>query len=85
MAKAVGTSLRAVQRIWGAHRLQPHRLRTFKRSTDPSLLCCFALKQNIVSFFPGYCNLDLLSSSQQGSVRDTTRNTVQRHHPLISA
>ena len=36
MAKTVGTSLRSVQRIWNAHHLQPHRLRTFKRSTDPS-------------------------------------------------
>ena len=35
MAKAVGVSLRAVQRLWEAHRLQPHRLRTFKRSKDP--------------------------------------------------
>jgi hypothetical protein len=31
MAKAVGLSLR----IWEAHRLQPHRIRTFKRSNDP--------------------------------------------------
>src|SRR6202045_4506940 len=31
MAKAVGISLRAVQRLWEANRLQPHRLRTFKR------------------------------------------------------
>jgi len=35
MAKAVGISLRAVQRLWDTHRLQPHRLRTFKRSNDP--------------------------------------------------
>ena len=35
MAKAVGVSLRTVQRLWDAHRLQPHRLRTFKRSNDP--------------------------------------------------
>ncbi len=35
MAKAVGVSLRAVQRLWDAHRLQPHRLRTFRRSNDP--------------------------------------------------
>jgi Homeodomain-like domain len=35
MAKAMGVSLRTVQRIWQAHKLQPHRLRTFKRSTDP--------------------------------------------------
>ena len=36
MAKATGISLRSVQRIWEAHQLQPHRLRTFKRSRDPS-------------------------------------------------
>jgi transposase len=35
MAKAMGVSLRTVQRIWQTHRLQPHRIRTFKRSTDP--------------------------------------------------
>ena len=35
MAKAMGLSLRTVQRIWSAHGLQPHRIRTFKRSTDP--------------------------------------------------
>lgn len=35
MAKAVGISLRSVQRIWEAHRLQPRRVRTFKRSRDP--------------------------------------------------
>jgi transposase len=35
MAKAVGISLRSVQRIWDAHKLQPHRIRTFKRSRDP--------------------------------------------------
>ena len=36
MAKAVGVSLRSVQRIWDAHNLQPHRLRSFKRSNDPA-------------------------------------------------
>jgi len=36
MAKAIGISLGSVQRIWRAHKLQPHRLRTFKRSRDPS-------------------------------------------------
>jgi len=36
MAKAVGISLRTVQRIWQAHQLQPHRIRTFKCSRDPS-------------------------------------------------
>ena len=36
MAKAIGISVGSVQRIWRAHNLQPHRLRTFKRSRDPS-------------------------------------------------
>src|SRR6266849_283566 len=36
MAKAMGLSLGSVQRIWRAHQLQPHRLRTFKRSRDPA-------------------------------------------------
>jgi transposase len=36
MAEAVGVSLRSVQRIWAAHELQPHRLRSFKRSRDPA-------------------------------------------------
>ncbi len=31
LAEAVGISLRSVQRIWDAHRLQPHRVRSFKR------------------------------------------------------
>ena len=36
VADAVGVSLRAVQRIWVAHRIQPHRIRTFKKSNDPA-------------------------------------------------
>jgi transposase len=36
MAKAIGISVGSVQRIWRAHKLQPHRQRTFKRSRDPS-------------------------------------------------
>src|SRR6516162_6616997 len=36
MAKATDISLGSVQRIWRAHKLQPHRLRTFKHSRDPS-------------------------------------------------
>src|ERR1700704_1436979 len=48
MAKAVGLSLRTVQRIWQAHHLQPHRIRTFKRSNDPA----FAAKgEDIVGLY----------------------------------
>jgi transposase len=38
MAAATGLSLRTVQRIWAAHGLQPHRVRTFKRSRDPEFV-----------------------------------------------
>ena len=38
MAKAVGVSLSAVQGIWKAHGLVPHRVRTFKLSKDPEFI-----------------------------------------------
>ena len=34
MAKATGISVSSVQRIWRAHKLQPHRVRSFELSTD---------------------------------------------------
>lgn len=47
-ARTVGISLALVQRIWRAHKLQPHRVRTFKRSRDPD----FAAKlTNIVGLY----------------------------------
>ena len=36
MAAAVGTSPSSVLRVWRAHKLRPHRVRTFKLSTDPA-------------------------------------------------
>jgi transposase len=48
VAEVVGVSLSAVQRIWAAHRLQPHRIRTFKKSNDPA----FAAKvEDIVGLY----------------------------------
>jgi transposase len=48
MARQAGISLRSVQRIWQAHDLQPHRIRTFKRSSDPE----FAAKlEDIVGLY----------------------------------
>jgi transposase len=48
LAKAVGISLRSVQRILEAHQLAPHRIRTFKLSNDPQ----FAEKlKNIVGLY----------------------------------
>ncbi len=40
MAKAHGVSPATVQRIWDAHGLKPHRVKTFKLSNDP----CFTEK-----------------------------------------
>ena len=48
MAKATGLSLRTVQRIWAAHKLQPHRLRSFKWSRDPDFT---AKLENIVGLY----------------------------------
>ena len=54
MAKAIGISLRSVQRIWEAHQLQPHRVRTFKRLRDPSFaaklgLCVISARCRLIS------------------------------------
>jgi transposase len=38
MAKASGLSVSSVQRIWRAFGLQPHRMETFKLSTDPDFV-----------------------------------------------
>ena len=38
MAKDIGISPASVQRIWRAHGLQPHRVRTFKLSRDPAFV-----------------------------------------------
>jgi transposase len=38
MARASGLSVSTVQRIWRAFGLQPHRLQTFKLSTDPDFV-----------------------------------------------
>ena len=48
MAKVTGISLTSIQRIWRTHRLQPHRIRTFKKSKDPQ----FAAKvEDIVGLY----------------------------------
>ncbi len=48
MAEAAGISHRSVQRIWSAHGLKPHRVRTFKLSNDAR----FAAKlQDVVGLY----------------------------------
>src|SRR5712691_6410323 len=36
LAKVMGVSASSVSRIWRAHKLKPHRVRTFKLSNDPN-------------------------------------------------
>src|SRR3954469_6094092 len=38
MAAAAGISVSSVQRIWRAHELRPHRVRSFKLSKDPDFV-----------------------------------------------
>jgi hypothetical protein len=38
MAREQGVSPATVQRIWSKHHLQPHRVESFKFSTDPEFV-----------------------------------------------
>ena len=64
MAKTTGLSPSSVQRIWRAHKLQPHRLRTFKRSRDPSFAAKLVRHRRPLCRSPGAC---------PGSLRSTKR------------
>jgi hypothetical protein len=77
MAKTAGISLRSVQRIWAAHDLQPHRLRSFKRSNDPE----FAAKlEAIVGLY-----LDPPAHSLVLSLRREEPDPGARPHPARPA
>ncbi|MFP1133202.1 IS630 family transposase [Asticcacaulis sp. W401b] len=73
MAKASGLSLRTIQRIWEAHDLQPHRLRTFKRSKDPA----FAEKvEDIVGLYmhpPAHALVPSIDEKSQIQALDRTQ------------
>lgn len=71
VAKAVGISLRAVQRLWEAHRLQPHRLRTFKKSNDPA----FAEKiEDVVGLYlEPPCHAVVLSIDEKSQIQALDR------------
>jgi transposase len=73
VAARIGISLRAVQRIWETHRLQPHRLRTFKRSSDPA----FAAKvEDVVGLYmdpPGHAVVLSIDEKSQIQALDRTQ------------
>jgi DNA-binding Lrp family transcriptional regulator len=75
----VGVALRTVQRIWDAHRLQPHGVRTFKGANDPT----FAEKvEDIVGLSmspPAYAvvrSIDETSQIQALDCHETSRYTA---------
>ena len=71
VAARIGVSLRAVQRIWEAHHLQPHRLRTFKRSSDPA----FAAKvEDVVGLYMDPpCHAVVLSIDEKSQIQALDR------------
>lgn len=71
VAARIGISLRAVQRIWEVHRLQPHRLRTFKRSSDPA----FAEKvEDVVGLYMDPpCHAVVLSIDEKSQIQALDR------------
>jgi transposase len=73
MAEAVGVSLRSVQRIWAAHKLQPHRLRTFKRSRDPDFLAKLAAIVGLYMAPPRHAVVLSLDEKSQIQALDRTQ------------
>ena len=70
LAKTAGISLRSVQRIWAAHRLQPDRIRTLKCSNDPA----FAAKlEDIVGLYVDAPKRAIVLSVDQPRALDRTR------------
>jgi site-specific DNA recombinase len=48
MAAASGLSVSSAQRIWRAHGLRPHQVRSFKLSTDPILLSFAQFEREVI-------------------------------------
>jgi len=73
MAAAAGTSPSSVLRIWRAHKLRPHRVRTFKLSKDPA----FAAKlRDIVGLYldpPAHAVVLSVDEKPQIQALDRTR------------
>src|SRR4051812_23403224 len=73
MAAAAGVSLRSVQRSWAAHKLQPHRVRTFKRSRDPELLAKLAAIVGVYMAPPLHAGVLSLDEKSQIQALDRTQ------------
>ncbi len=53
VARAAGVSHSTVHRIWQAHALQPHRVTTFKFTTDPQQIQALSRTQPLLPLRPG--------------------------------
>src|SRR5215218_2263194 len=82
MAAAAGVSLRSVQRIWAAHKLQPHRVRTFKRSRDPDFLAKLAAIVGLYMAPPRHAVVLSLDEKSQIQAHDP-RLQAERDHDLV--
>ena len=71
VAKAIGISLRAMQRIWEANRLQPHRIRTFKRSSD--LAFAAKVEDTVGLHMDPPCNAVVLSIDEKSQIHAPDR------------
>jgi transposase len=72
-AAAARVSLRSVQRIRAAHELQPHRVRTFKRSRDPDFLAKLAAIVGLYVAPPRHAVVLSLDEKSQIRALDRTR------------
>jgi transposase len=81
MAAATGISASSVRRIWRAHKLQPHRVRTFKLSKDPA----FAAKlRAIVGLYiapPAHAVVLAVDEKPQIQALDRTHRSPQADDP----
>ena len=78
LAKAAGVSLRSVQRILEAHRLAPHRVRTFKLSTDPKFAA--KLKDIVGLYVDPPAHAVVLSVDEKSQIQ-----ALDRTHPAGAA
>ena len=83
MAAVTGLAISTVQKIWRAHGLEPHRLRTFKLSRDPE----FAAKvRDVVGLYvdpPAHAVV--LSVDEKSQIQALDRTHRRGRDPLQSA
>jgi hypothetical protein len=82
MAEAMGISLGSVPRIWREHKLQPQRLRTFKRSRDPSFAAKLADVVGLYAAPPAHTVVPSIDEKSQIQALD--RDVRHRSDPQLA-